>query len=391
MAAFNSHRVDHYPYSDPWRIPQEERLAKLVHGDRRIAYYYEKPDTSTFRYRIYNMMQAVNSDSNPFEISATYFCESDAARMDEFLERASVLVVCRTKYSDITGAVLGHARRMGIPVLFDVDDLVFDDRYVQLVGESLDQAMDSHDAWDYWFAYISRIGATLRMCDAAITTNESLADRIRDFVDIPVRVVPNFLNEEQLRVSAQIRQARGTHGRNYERVTVGYFGGTPTHNRDFNVLAESLSEVMIENPAVRLMVVGFPPNGGLLNRLRHRVETYPLVDFVNLQEVLSMADINLVPLQDNLFTNCKSELKYFEAAVVGTPTLASPTHAYKLAMTHGENGVLVKAQDWRVRLEEAVSDPDRMATIASRACECALARYSPQQQIERIWNATSTP
>ena len=391
MAAFNSHRVDHYPYSDPWRIPQEERLAKLVHGDRRIAYYYEKPDTSTFRYRIYNMMQAVNSDSNPFEISATYFCESDAPRMGEFLERASVLVVCRTKYSDITGAVLGHARRMGIPVLFDVDDLVFDDRYVQLVGESLDQAMDSHDAWDYWFAYISRIGATLRMCDAAITTNESLADRMRGLrghscASGSISSMRSSFGFQRRFVRLVVRTAAIL-----ERVTVGYFGGTPTHNRDFNVLAESLSEVMIENPAVRLMVVGFPPNGGLLNRLRHRVETYPLVDFVNLQEVLSMADINLVPLQDNLFTNCKSELKYFEAAVVGTPTLASPTHTYKLAMTHGENGVLVKAQDWRVRLEEAVSDPDRMATIASRACECALARYSPQQQIEQNWNATSTP
>jgi len=38
-------------------------------------------------------------------------------------------------------------------------------------------------------------------------------------------------------------------------------------------------------------------------------------------------EIVIAPLQENVFTNCKSELKYFEAAIVGTIPSYSPKRA----------------------------------------------------------------
>ena len=46
--------------------------------------------------------------------------------------------------------------------------------------ETLDQQVDEHGL-QFWFGWIARCGATLRLCDGAITTNELLAERIRDF------------------------------------------------------------------------------------------------------------------------------------------------------------------------------------------------------------------
>src|SRR4029450_4341109 len=94
--------------------------------------------------------------------------------------------------------------------------------------------------------------------------------------------------------------------------------------------------------------------------------------------------INIVPLQDNAFTNCKSELKYFEAAVVGTITIASPVHSFKRAIRHGENGLLAHAQDWDAALREAVLAIERGGQMSDTATADALDRYSPEAQVSAI-------
>jgi len=59
--------------------------------------------------------------------------------------------------------------------------------------------------------------------------------------------------------------------------------------------------------------------------LAGRVVLLPAVDYVTLQVIQSSADVVLAPLVEDAFTNCKSALKVFEAGVVGTVSIASPT------------------------------------------------------------------
>ena len=65
--------------------------------------------------------------------------------------------------------------------------------------------------------------------------------------------------------------------------------------------------------------------------------------------------MNLVPLQDNTFTNCKSELKWFEAAIVGGLTVASPTFTYRGVIEPGVNGWLAASHEWDVALREILA------------------------------------
>ncbi len=44
-------------------VPFDERLSALIAVRRHIAYYYESPDTSTFRYRVLNMIEALAADA----------------------------------------------------------------------------------------------------------------------------------------------------------------------------------------------------------------------------------------------------------------------------------------------------------------------------------------
>ena len=119
-----------------------------------------------------------------------YFFLSDLRHLDEIAELAELLVICRTRYDDRVSEVM-DAFRGRASESSTISTISSRHHYADLIQRTLDQDLRRAEAWDYWFAYSSRLGATLRLCDGAITTNESLAARIREFADIPTSVVPN--------------------------------------------------------------------------------------------------------------------------------------------------------------------------------------------------------
>ncbi len=378
--------VEHPPaaYSDPWAVtPFEARLMLLERGSAHIAYFYEKPDNSTFRYRVYNMIQALQASA--LDVGAACFHTDDIDRLDEVIDRADVLVVCRARYTDKLNRAILRARHQGKPVYFDVDDFVFDTDYVNLIVTTLDQDLKHPGIWDHWYAYIGRIGATLKLCDAAITTNAFLAGRIAEFAGLPTHVIPNFLNREQMEISTRIFEEKQRRGfQRTEQIYVGYFSGTPTHTRDFQVASSALMDLMEADPRIVLRVVGYMELKDEWRRFASRVEFYPLHDFINLQRLIGLVEINLVPLQDNVFTNCKSELKYFEAGIVGTLTVASPIHTYAQAIENGRNGYLARSLDWGPALETCIARLADYPAMAERAWQDAERRYAWYRQIPLI-------
>lgn len=367
-----------------WEPPIAERIRKVyAAGVHRVVYFYESPDSSTFRYRVYNMIEALDGAAERIRVSATYFTRSELPVLERLVTNADTLVICRSRYTARLDGLVSQARASGCRVLFDTDDLVFDTRYVPLLLETHDRDPDEK-LWDEWFAYVARIGNMLRLCDGAITTNRFLADRIAEFAPMPTWVVPNFLNDAQLRVSEAVRRARRTPPAVDAVTSLGYFSGTPTHNRDFEMISGALARLMTRHPELRLRIAGFLEIGPELRALDDRVEILPLVDLLELQRVIGSTDLNLVPLQSNIFTDSKSELKYFEAAVVNTPTLASPTYAYRSAITDSRNGFLVDACDWQDRIEQAVTGRLDLDGVRSRGLEHVLATYTPAAQADAI-------
>src|SRR5690606_4933801 len=88
-----------------------------------------------------------------------------------------------------------------------------------------------------------------------------------------------------------------------------------------------------------------------LNAWSDRIEQIPVQDYLNLQKHIAEVEINLVPLQINTFTNCKSELKYFESAITGTVSIASPTYVYANAIQDGQNGFLARSYEWYEKVD----------------------------------------
>ena len=375
--------VERADYSDPWALSFDERFARLSEGTPRAAYFYTWPDTSTFRYRAYNVSQALAGRGGA---SACWFGAVDWERMGRVVDACDVLVLCRNSlYTDRVAQLAALARARGRRVLFDCDDLVFDPAYIHLIMDTLGQDTDDAASLDHWFAYIGRIGATYALCDGALVTNDFLAERARAWSGKPVRVLRNALNREQEAVSRAVWEAKARSGWARDgRRHLGYFSGSPSHNRDFGLAAGAIGRVMDDCPDVWLRVVGYLDDVPELARHRGRIEVLPMQDFVNLQREIGAVEVNLVPLQDNDFTNCKSELKWFEAAAVGTLTVATPTFAYRGAIRHGETGWLAGAHEWEEALRRVLEGEGGHQAVLEAARGEALRRFGWERQAEGI-------
>ncbi len=351
--------VDH---QDPWHLPLQERMRLLARKPRSVAYFYEQADNSTFRYRVHNMVEVLNSGQD--DVGASYFFLADTARLDEIAEMATVLVMCRMRYDHRVNRLVAAFRQRGKRVLYDIDDFVFDADYVHLLVNTLDLDADNPQVWNDWFAYLSRMGAALKLCDGGITTNEHLAHKMRGFAGIPVEIVPNFMNREQLALSGRVAEAKATQAPGQDGlIHLGYFSGSPSHNRDYALVVR-------------------------LEKFGSRVKRYPFQDYVNLQRLIGSVEFNLMPLQFNTFTDCKSELKYFEAAAVGTMSIASPSYVYARAIQHGENGFLARSYEWAKVIREALDRLPEYGAITARAHADALGRYAWTVQRERRYQPT---
>ncbi|HEY0182689.1 MAG TPA: glycosyltransferase [Rhodopila sp.] len=303
------------------------------------------------------------------------------------LDACDVLVFGRNSlYTDRIARVAAQARARNRRVLFDTDDLVFDPSYTHLLVDTLGVDMTNPATWDYWFAYISRVGATYALCDGALVTNAYLAGRAEAWSGKPARVIPNFLNREQQEISDRIWEAKAATAWARDRRThLAYFSGSPSHDRDFALVSPAIAHLMDDDPSLWLRVVGFLEPGSDLARHRSRIESLPLQDFMNLQREIGAVEVSVVPLQDNPFTNCKSELKWFEAAITGTLTIASPTHSYRGIIRSGANGWLAESQAWeRVLREVLCRVQEHRADIAPRARAEARERYGWDRQAATV-------
>ncbi|NPD03278.1 glycosyltransferase [Nocardioides sp. zg-1308] len=372
--------------ADLWDSSMAERVGTMLDGERRVAFVYRTPDTSTFRYRVSNVVDALNHDPGG-TVRAGWFCDDELRALTRLVPQLDLVVVARYPYGAALRELIQRAEKHGVPLVFDCDDLVFDVRFAELVMSSLGKDQDVNAEWDVWFAYMGRLNASLRACRGALTTNGTLADQLSAFVDDEVSIVPNVMNREQQAYSRAILEHKLASGwKRSGPVTIGYFSGTPSHVRDFSVASGALARLLDRDSDVAVRIVGYLDDLAELERHRDRVEFLPFMHYVALQRAIGEVEVNIAPLQHTPFNICKSDLKYFEAAAVGTWTVASHTPSLDDAIHDGTTGRLAKAHEWDAALAEAVDlarDTGRYAELGAAAAHAAHERWS--------WDSVTEP
>jgi len=369
----------------PWEYGLSSRISLLNNYIKNLnkisVLIYEYPDTSTFRYRGYNIMQITQQKLNS-EWKCVYFFRNELKSIITYLKNINLITLIRVRWNQELDDFIIKAKKQNIKILFDVDDLVFDLKYLPLVQNTLNTDA-TEISYDFWFAYISRIEFTASKADGYITTNEYLGEKLKNKFNKKTSIIPNFINYEQLDISKDLcNQKKNIINKN--PFTIGYFSGTPSHINDFKIVYKELMQ-LLKNFDMRLLVVGFMEFPDEMRSLinNKKIIYIPLVDFIELQRQVAQVDINIVPLVNNEFTNCKSELKYFEAAIVNTITFATPTFTYKKCIQDGKNGFLCKEGQWYERIEEFFNNVNKDEIIKNAYNE-AIENYSGNKIINTI-------
>ena len=95
-------------------------------------------------------------------------------------------------------------------------------------------------------------------------------------------------------------------------------------------------------------------------------------------ENIAGVDVNIAPLEiGNPFCESKSELKFFEAGIVGVPTVAVKNRTFSEAIKDGMDGFLAGNMDeWIEKLEKLVTNENLRREMGHKAREKSLQNYT---------------
>lgn len=262
------------------------------------------------------------------------------------------------------------ARCYHIPVYYDIDDFIFNyDRISYLRFLSGSEYLDFRQTTE-------KIHTCMELCDGFFTSTNTLAEEIRkEFPGKPVVINRNCASMEMQILS---HDALEEVEKSEDKVYIGYFSGSKTHDQDFEIVEEALEAVMKKYPQVYLKLVGVLSEDKM-KRLQNRIEKLPFMEWQKLPGVTAGIDINLMPLEDSLFHWCKSENKWMEAALVKVPSVMSRNPEMAGVVENGETAFLCSTkEEWMQALESLVLHPELRKSMGEKANQVVLERYITQ-------------
>ena len=344
---------------------------------KKVLYIAENVESAQFRYRVKNVAEALDS-STEWQAKWVLASDIDSVKLDSI---DLVVILRQTAKDKKILDFVDLAQNCGIKVLFDLDDLIFDYRDIL----ALLKGTNSKNVV-YWMGYILGIRRIAKKVDGFVTTNDFLAKKLKRSFNRPVKVIPNSLDDAQVEAADECIKDKEHKG-----FVIGYFSGSPTHVRDLRMIEPEIFKFLDEHNDAKLRIVGFmEPSHEMKKRIKNgQVEILKFMDYLEQLKTMSKVDVNIAPLVISEFTNCKSELKFFEAAAVETTTIASPTYTFKKAISDGKNGFLAQPGEWYDKLEYLYSNPSENQKIAKAARKYALENYHGKKfakEVEEVYN-----
>ncbi len=322
------------------------------------------------RYRVYNLAAALEARGYKCTVY-DFFRVRDVIALNIIPE---VVVFFRAPYDPGTGVIdaMDHFRRHRVVTVFDVDDYVFEPSVLPYVA-ALEHF--GHEAkFDYAWG-VRAYRSLLFSCDKATASTDFLTQRMRE-MGREAYTVSNTLNTAQISLAEELVSQPLI---KTDEVRICYYSGSSTHQRDFAVCERALQEVMQQHSNVRFRLVGLLELDGSWLPFAERIERAGFMDSLDMLRDMRRCDINIAPLEEgNPFCEGKSELKFFEAAIIEVPTIASRTAPYRGVIEDGVNGMLASdPAEWKTKLCQMVSSVSERCAMAAKARVDALERFSP--------------
>jgi glycosyltransferase involved in cell wall biosynthesis/tetratricopeptide (TPR) repeat protein len=278
---------------------------------------------------------------------------------------AEAVVVCRLAATHAVLRAMAAARRFGLPVYYDIDDLLFDPEHcpppLASYGGTLSPAQHRRFGLD-----VPLVAAAMRQADGLIFSTPTLARRWRELHphwDRPVWVLPNLAPPE---LWLQLTPPR-LPGAGPLRLVVA--SGTTAHKQAWQEeLAPALALLLDRNPQLRLDLLGHLQVPEPLLAWAERIRCRPFTAYGRYLQQLAQADIGLVVLEPGTFTDAKSAIRWMEFSLLGLASVLSPTATYTEQLEHGREALFARGVEaWVQAVQQLIDDPARRLALAQQA------------------------
>lgn len=334
---------------------QDIQNARMIHGE--ILFINGCCVEHPTRYRVFHQMEQL---AEAGVSSAKVYFEDIELEMEANYQ---MFIFYRCEYTEDVKAFITLAKSHHKKVCFDIDDLVIDTKYTDQVSFVQELSLENKKLFD---TSVLLMRETLKHCDVSITTTKALVEEMR-------RVIPTaYINRNTASkemVACAERAYRDCEHNLSDRVWLGYFSGSLTHNKDFEIIRSVLMRLMKQYPQVGLILVGELDTSDELRQFENRIMRKKTTDWRELPRLIVQADINLAPLEDTIFNRAKSEIKWIEAALVCVPTVASRIGAFESMIEDGVTGVLCRnmEEEWYWALNELILNKENRDNMGKRA------------------------
>ncbi len=366
----------------PLKVPSfsERYQIFLKKGQKKkIIYFKNEFDNTTFRYRCYNFTEALYNSKN-YDIS--YFLCSEIPLILKHIKLIDLIIFQRTSWTKDVENLIYLAKYNNIKIVYDMDDLLYKIDYIPMFINNICQNFCTENI----SLYLSIAGAyelVANKCDAFITTTPFLQKKLKQDFNKPTFVIPNFLNNEQMLENDYILVKRKY---DKSKFIIGYFSGSPSHKGDFHSVENDLIRLLDTYNNIYLKIVGFMELTGKLREYwsMGRVILINLVPYQQLPYEIGSVDVNIIPLNHNDFNESKSELKYFEASILKIPSCITKTKLYDSFIEDGKNGIFCEPGEWYTNLKKLYLNKDFRESIGENAYKTTMEKYLPIMQKENI-------
>ena len=341
--------------------------ARPAHEKPRVLLVIEETVPQCFRYRVEQKMHQFDA----LGWHSEWVSWRHGGRARERMHLFDIVIFYRVPGFPDVLLTIRYAKALNKLTIYDTDDLIFDRSRLEEKFKGGSGQLSQHD-YEQMLKGAELYQNALKLCDYATTSTPSLAKEIEQVIGQDrVQVLPNALDKAVFDVLEHPKADRDE-----SVIRLIYGSGTRTHDEDFALVGDVLARLMNKYEQLRLVIVGYLTLPEALAGFENRIQRLPLMDFDVYLGALRYADISIAPLEQGIFADCKSEIKWLEAGVFGVPSVVTPTATYRAIVEDGTDGLFADGeQEWESHLSALIESSELRERVGEAARHKARAHY----------------
>lgn len=299
--------------------------------------------------------------------SGCFVQETSLEKIEEDAGEFDIIYLSRTPLTSSLKKLLKQAEKNRITTILDVDDLIFHEDFLK---DFYFLADDENHLQEYKELLV-KMQRTFEQVDYLLGSTPQIAALGEEHQKTSL-YFRNLLLYNHLPLFKTLYEERPR----FKKKIIGYFSGSNTHDHDFASIVPVLEKVLAKDNEAELLVMGFIGHNDFMEKYKTRITIKSFSDYEDYLRTIQLCKVVVTPLaRINMFSDSKSNIKFLEAAAVGTPVIATPIDEMNTYIEHGVTGWLADSdKEWEKALQSSLCE-DYGEYVGARACRFVMKNF----------------